>query len=232
MAERCSRRPATPGGATLQTTLRESARSRGRRHASYRLRTNGFRLHAVVRVEVHDRKRLEQLCCYVTRPALSDEQVQLNAAGRVKHKLKTPWRDGTTHLVMTQRRSMQRLAALVLRPAALRRPNQSIECLERVETRPLYLQVGGMPAVARPGPPRCGHSSSAVPAASCSCSRLSGQGSYDSSDQRPDFRDARSLSGRYPQAPIFPRSTLFNSKALVAAGKSFQWRSVSAPSSE
>jgi hypothetical protein len=26
----------------------------------------------------HDRKRLEQLCRYITRPALSDERVQLN----------------------------------------------------------------------------------------------------------------------------------------------------------
>ena len=30
---------------------------------------DGFSLHAAVRVEAHDRKRLEQLCRYVTRPA-------------------------------------------------------------------------------------------------------------------------------------------------------------------
>ena len=41
-----------------------------------------FSLHAAVRVEAHDRKRLEQLCRYITRPALSDERVQVNAAGR------------------------------------------------------------------------------------------------------------------------------------------------------
>ncbi|MFN8793620.1 MAG: transposase, partial [Betaproteobacteria bacterium] len=45
----------------------------------------------------HDRKRLEQLCRYLTRPALSDARVQLTAAGQVELKLKTPWRDGTTH---------------------------------------------------------------------------------------------------------------------------------------
>jgi hypothetical protein len=61
---------------------------------------DGFSLHAAVRVESHDRKRLEQLCRYITRPALSDERVQLNAAGQVELKLKTPWRDGTTHLVL------------------------------------------------------------------------------------------------------------------------------------
>lgn len=50
---------------------------------------DGFSLHAAVRVEAHDRKRLEQLCRYITRPALSDERVQLDAAGQVELKLKT-----------------------------------------------------------------------------------------------------------------------------------------------
>ncbi len=77
---------------------------------------DGFSLHAAVRVEAHDRKRLEQLCRYITRPALSDERVQLNAAGQVELKLKTAWRDGTTHLVMSPLEFMQRLAALVPRP--------------------------------------------------------------------------------------------------------------------
>lgn len=61
-------------------------------------------------------KRLEQLCRYITRPALSDERVQLNTVGQVELKLKTPWRDGTTHLVMSPLEFMQRLAALVPRP--------------------------------------------------------------------------------------------------------------------
>jgi hypothetical protein len=77
---------------------------------------DGFSLHAAVRVEANDRKRLEQLCRYITRPALSDERVQLNAAGQVELKLKPPWRDGTTHLVMSPLEFMQRLAALVPRP--------------------------------------------------------------------------------------------------------------------
>ncbi len=77
---------------------------------------DGFSLHAAVRVAAHDRKRLEQLCRYITRPALSDERVQLSAAGQVELKLKTPWRDGTTHLVMSPLEFMQRLAALVPRP--------------------------------------------------------------------------------------------------------------------
>ena len=64
------------------------------------------------------RKRLEQLCRYITRPALSHERVQLNAAGQVVLKLKTSWRDGTTHLLLSPLEFMQRLAALIPRPLA------------------------------------------------------------------------------------------------------------------
>jgi len=53
---------------------------------------------------------------YITRPALSDERIQVNAAGQVGLALKTLWRDGTTHLVMSPLAFMQRLAALVLQP--------------------------------------------------------------------------------------------------------------------
>jgi hypothetical protein len=70
----------------------------------------------VTRDDPNDRERLEQLCRYITRPALSDERVQLNAAGQVELELNTPWRDGTTHLVMSPLEFMQRLAALVPRP--------------------------------------------------------------------------------------------------------------------
>ncbi|MBK6472490.1 MAG: transposase [Betaproteobacteria bacterium] len=63
-----------------------------------------------------DRQALEQLCRYITRPALANERVQTSAAGQVVLKLKTAWRDGTAHLVMSPLEFMQRLAALVPRP--------------------------------------------------------------------------------------------------------------------
>jgi hypothetical protein len=77
---------------------------------------NGFSLHAAVCCAADERQALEQLCRYITRPALANERVQTNAAGQVVLKLKTPWRDGTTHLVMSPLEFMQRLAALVPRP--------------------------------------------------------------------------------------------------------------------
>jgi len=76
---------------------------------------DGFSLHAAVRVHAHERKRLEQLCRYIARPALSEERIRLDAAGQVQLELGTPWRDGTTHLVMSPLEFMQRLAALVAR---------------------------------------------------------------------------------------------------------------------
>ena len=80
--------------------------------------SNGFSLHAAVRCGADERQALEQLCRYITGPALANERVQCNAAGQVVLKLKTAWRDGTTHLVMSPLEFMQRLAALVPRPLA------------------------------------------------------------------------------------------------------------------
>ena len=46
-------------------------------------------------------------------------QLQCNAAGQVVLKLKTPWRDGTTHLVMGPLEFMLRLAAPLPRKRAV-----------------------------------------------------------------------------------------------------------------
>ena len=62
------------------------------------------------------RKELERLCRYITRPAIANERLQRNRAGQVVLQLKSPWRDGTTHIVMSPLQLMQRLAALVPRP--------------------------------------------------------------------------------------------------------------------
>lgn len=64
-----------------------------------------------MRCAADDRQALEQLCRYITRPALANDRVQCNAAGQVVLKLNTAWRDGTTHLVMSPLEFMQRLAA-------------------------------------------------------------------------------------------------------------------------
>jgi Putative transposase len=76
----------------------------------------GFSLHSAVRCHANERLKLERLCRYITRPALANERVKINVKGQVELKLKTPWRDGATHHVMSPLEFMQRLAALVPRP--------------------------------------------------------------------------------------------------------------------
>ena len=74
---------------------------------------DAFSLHAAVRVEAHDRKRLEQLCRYITRSALANERA---ASGLVAPKVKTFWPDGTTHQVKLPLGSVRWLVTLVPRP--------------------------------------------------------------------------------------------------------------------
>ena len=76
----------------------------------------GFSLHAEVRCAMNQRNKLEQLCRYITRPAIANERLKLNRAGDVVLQLKSPYQDGTTHIVMSPLEFMQRLAALVPRP--------------------------------------------------------------------------------------------------------------------
>ena len=77
---------------------------------------HGFSLHAAVRWGADQRKELEHLCRYITRPAIANERLKRNRAGQVVLQLKSAFKDGTTHIVMAPLEFMQRLAALVPRP--------------------------------------------------------------------------------------------------------------------
>ena len=75
-----------------------------------------FTLHAGVAVRGDDRKTLERLCRYITRPALAEGRLSLTPQGRVRYTLKTPYRDRTTHMVFAPLDFLARLAALVPKP--------------------------------------------------------------------------------------------------------------------
>ena len=62
------------------------------------------------------RAELKHLCRYITRPAIANERLQRNRAGQVVLQLKSPYKDGSTHIVMEPLEFMERLAALVPRP--------------------------------------------------------------------------------------------------------------------
>src|SRR5262245_24112402 len=57
--------------------------------------------HAGGRCAADQRQALEHLCRYITRPAIANERRSVNHAGQVVLKLKTPYRDGTSHIVMS-----------------------------------------------------------------------------------------------------------------------------------
>ena len=78
----------------------------------------GMSLHADVAVPARDRRRLERLCRYVARPALAHERLEERTDGTLVLRLKTRWRDGTTHILMERSELLERLVPLVPPPRA------------------------------------------------------------------------------------------------------------------
>lgn len=64
----------------------------------------------------HERKKLERLCRYILRPAVSEKRLSLTPNGTVRCELKTPYRDGTTHVIFEPLDFIARPAAPVPRP--------------------------------------------------------------------------------------------------------------------
>ena len=62
-------------------------------------KVSGFSLHAGVMARADERQKLERLCRYVARPAVSEKRLSVTEHGQVRYELKTPYRDGTTHVI-------------------------------------------------------------------------------------------------------------------------------------
>ena len=62
---------------------------------------DGFSLHANTWVAPRDRERLEALCRYAARPAVSESRLAELPDGRIGYALKRRYRDGTTAVVMS-----------------------------------------------------------------------------------------------------------------------------------
>ena len=77
---------------------------------------DGFSLNASVACRPEERKRLERLCRHVARPPLALERLGRNGEGLLVHRLKRPFRGGTTEFLFEQLDFLARLAALVPRP--------------------------------------------------------------------------------------------------------------------
>src|SRR6266851_8194042 len=62
------------------------------------------------------RQKLERLCRYIARPAVAIERLSRTAQGTIRYALKTPYRDGTTHVIFEPLDFLARLASLVPSP--------------------------------------------------------------------------------------------------------------------
>jgi hypothetical protein len=98
---------------TLQTLPPRDPEQEGKEKLA---QANGFSLHAGVAAEAGDRPKLERLCRYISRPAISAQRLSVSAQGNIRYALKTPYRDGTTHVMFEPLDFLSRLAALVPAP--------------------------------------------------------------------------------------------------------------------
>jgi hypothetical protein len=98
---------------TLQTQPAEPDRPRPQVAES-----SGFSLHAGIAATAWQRDKLERLARYVSRPPVATDRLALTGGGHVRCALKTPYRDGTTHVVFEPEDFIARLAALVPKPRA------------------------------------------------------------------------------------------------------------------
>ena len=64
----------------------------------------------------HQTDKLERLCRYIARPAISEQRLSLTDSGKVRYELKTPCSNGTTHVFFEPLDFMGKLAALVPPP--------------------------------------------------------------------------------------------------------------------
>ena len=65
--------------------------------------------------EADERKKLERLCRYISRSAVSEKRLSLKPGGNVHYQLKTPYRDGTTHVILEPLDFIARLTDLIPR---------------------------------------------------------------------------------------------------------------------
>lgn len=77
---------------------------------------NGFSLHANTAINTLKRDRLEKLIEYIVRGPLSNERVEITKEGKLILRLKTPYSDGTSHLLFTFGEFIEKLVALIPPP--------------------------------------------------------------------------------------------------------------------
>ncbi len=60
---------------------------------------DGLSINCAVSCEANERKKLEWLCRYMSRPAIAEQRLSVAGDGLVVYELKRSFRDGTTHVL-------------------------------------------------------------------------------------------------------------------------------------
>jgi len=82
----------------------------------YSANVEGFSLNARVWIAGSDRKKLEQLIRYMARGPIAMERLTESFPNQLLYKMKSPWRDGTTHISFSPLDFIARLVALIPPP--------------------------------------------------------------------------------------------------------------------
>jgi hypothetical protein len=85
--------------------------------------TSGLSLHAGVSANADEHEKLERLCRYISRPAISEQRLSMTQHGKVRYELNAqrtgtgpPYRDGTTHVFFEPIDFIGKLTALIPPP--------------------------------------------------------------------------------------------------------------------
>jgi len=107
--------------------------------------SSGFSLHASIAAKASQREKLEHLARYVARPPVATERLSLTEGGRVRCALKTPYRDGTTHVIFEPEDFIARPAALVPKPRAHRTRYHGVFAPASRDRARVHREVGPLP---------------------------------------------------------------------------------------
>jgi hypothetical protein len=76
----------------------------------------GVNLHARQIVDGRDRRQLERLCRYITRPPIAQDRLTVRSDGTLELELKSIWKDGTRAIVFSPQDLVLRLIAAIAPP--------------------------------------------------------------------------------------------------------------------
>jgi hypothetical protein len=76
----------------------------------------GVNLHARQRVDGRDRRQLERLCRYITRPPVAQDRLEERPDGKLELALKSVWKDGTRAIILEPQDLVVRLIAAIPPP--------------------------------------------------------------------------------------------------------------------